>query len=79
MSDNSGSLAYSNDLLRGGFSREQAEASASAMFRLIDSQLVSRSYLDQRLAEFKVEIIQWMVGIMVVQSGVTAILFKLMH
>lgn len=79
MSDNFDSLAYSNDLIRGGFSREQAEALASAMFRLIDSQLVSRSYLDQRLAEFKVEIIQWMVGIMIVQSGVTAVLFKLMH
>lgn len=61
------------------FSREQAEAQASAMFRSIDSQLVSKGYLDQRLAEFKTEIVQWMFGVMIVQSGVTALLFKFMH
>ena len=79
MSDNFDSLAYSNDLITGGFPREQVEAQASAMFRLIDSQLVSKGYLDQRLAEFKADIAQWMFGVMIVQSGVTALLFKLMH
>ena len=79
MSDNFDSLAYSNDLIRGGFPREQAEAQASAMFRLIDSQLVSKGYLDQRLTEFKADIVQWMFGVMIVQSGVTAVLIELLH
>ena len=69
MSDNFDALAFSNDLIRSGFPREQAEALASAMFQLIDSQLVSKAYLDQRLAGFKVEIVQWMFSAMLVQSG----------
>lgn len=61
------------------FSREQAEAQASAMFRSIDNQLVSKGYLDQKLAEFKADIVQWMFGALIVQSGVTAVLIKLLH
>jgi hypothetical protein len=78
MSDNFDSFAYSTDLVSGGFPREQAEALASVMFRLIDSQLVSRSYLDQRLAEFKVELIQWVFGALLVQSGLIIGAIKLL-
>jgi len=49
------------------------------MFQLIDTHLVTKDYLDMRLAQLKSEMIQWMVGLMVVQSGVTAVLFKLLH
>jgi hypothetical protein len=78
MSDNFDSLAFSNDLIRSGFPREQAEALASAMFRLIDSQLVSKAYLDQRLAEFKVAIFQWVFGAMLVQTGLIIGAIKLL-
>jgi hypothetical protein len=78
MSDNFDSLALSNDLMQGGFPREQAEALASAMVRLIDSHLVTRAYLDQRLAAFKVEIFQGMFVAMVVQAGLIVGLIKLL-
>ena len=77
MSDNFDSLAYSNDLIRGGFAREQAEALASAMFRLVDSQLVSKAYLDQRLSDLKAQLLQVMFGALVVQGGLIVGLIKL--
>ncbi|MYM34392.1 hypothetical protein GTP38_08585 [Duganella sp. FT94W] len=63
---------------------------ASALFQLIDSHLVTKDELDIRLAELraefreshaalKAELIQWMCGILVVQTGMTAVLFKLLH
>ncbi len=77
MSDNFDSLAYSNDLIRGGFPREQAEALASAMFRLVDSQLVNKAYLDQRLSDLKAQLLQVMFGALVVQGGLIVGLIKL--
>lgn len=78
MSDNFDSLAYSNDLIRGGFSREQAEALACAMFRLVDSQLVSKAYLDQRLSDIKAQLLQVMFGALIVQGGLIVGLIKLL-
>jgi len=80
MSDNFDSLAYSNsnDLIGGGFPREQAEALASAMFRLVDSQLVSKAYLDQRLSDLKAQLLQVMFGALVVQGGLIVGLLKLL-
>jgi hypothetical protein len=73
-------------LVEGRFTEQQAKALASALLQLIESQLVTRDYLDMRLAELRMEMagmkadmIQWVVGLMVVQSGVTAVLFKLLH
>ena len=73
-------------LVEGGFPEKQAKALASAMFQLIDSHLVTKSYLDMRLAELraemaqmKSELIQWMVTILIVQTGTTAVLLKLLH
>ncbi|HWW73117.1 MAG TPA: hypothetical protein VN089_24495 [Duganella sp.] len=66
-------------LIEGGFPEKQAKALASAMYRLIDSHLVTSSHLDMRIAQLKSELIQWMVTIMIVQTGATAVLFKLMH
>jgi hypothetical protein len=82
MSDKFDSLAFSTDLIKGGFSREQAEAIASAMFRLMDSQLVTKDYLDLRLSQFKAElkaeILQWVFGAMLIQSGLVVGLVKLL-
>ena len=79
MPENFDTLAFSNTLIRGGFTREQAEEMASAMFQLIDSQLVTRDYLDLRLAQLKTEWLQYTFGAVVLQSGITAVLFKLLH
>lgn len=79
MANNFNMVAFMDALIEGGFSEKQAKALANAMFQLIDTHLVTKDYLDMRLAQLKSEIIQWMVGLVVVQSGVTAVLFKLLH
>lgn len=79
MANNFNMVAFMDALIEGGFSEKQAKALANAMFQLIDTHLVTKDYLDMRLAQLKSEIIQWMVGLVIVQSGVTAVLFKLLH
>ncbi|MBV6322550.1 CCDC90 family protein [Duganella violaceipulchra] len=72
-------VMFMDTLIEGGMPEKQAKAMASAMVQLIDSQLVTKNFLDMRLAQLKSELIQWMVGVIVVQTGLTAVLFKLMH
>ena len=86
MPDNFNSVEFMDTLVEGGFPEKQAKALASAMFQLIDSHLVTKSYLDMRLAELraemaqmKSELIQWMVTFLIVQTGATAVLLKLLH
>lgn len=86
MPDNFNAVEFMDTLVEGGFPEKQAKALASAMFQLIDSHLVTKSYLDMRLAEIRAEmaqmksdLIQWMVTILIVQTGATAALFKLLH
>ncbi|OFA00129.1 hypothetical protein DUGA2_49610 [Duganella sp. HH101] len=81
--NNFDSVAFMDTLTEGGFSEKQAKALTSAMIQLMDSHLVTRDYLDLRLAQLKSELIQWItqwtLGAVVVQTGVIAVLFKLMH
>lgn len=83
MPNNFDSVAFMDTLTEGGFSEKQAKALTSAMIQLMDSHLVTRDYLDLRLAQLKSELIQWITqwtfGAVVVQTGVIAVLFKLMH
>ena len=79
MADNFNSVEFMDTLIEGGFPEKQAKALASAMFQLIDSHLVTKNYLDTRLAELRAELIQWMVTILIVQTGATALLLKLVH
>ena len=79
-------VAFMDGLTEGGFSEKQAKALSAAIFQLVESQLVTRDYLDARLGELRLEIarmksdlIQWMCGIVIVQTGMTAVLFKLLH
>lgn len=90
MADNFNSVAFMDTLIDGGFPEKQAKALASAMFQLIDSHLVTKSYLDMKLmelraqwradlAQLKSELIQWMVTVLVVQTGAITLLLKFMH
>ena len=86
MANNFNSVEFMDTLIEGGFPDKQAKALASAMFQLIDSQLVTKSYLDMRMAELraemaqlKAELIQLIITVVVVQTGVTAVLFKFLH
>jgi hypothetical protein len=86
MANNFNMVAFMDALVESGFSDKQAKGLASAMFELIDSNLVTKNHLDMRMAELRMEMaslkadmIQWMVGLLVVQSGLIAALFKLLH
>jgi hypothetical protein len=79
MSNTFDTVTFMDTLVEGDFSQKQAKALTVALLHLIDMHLVTKDYLDMRLAQLKFEIIQWMVGLMLVQSGVTAVLFKLLH
>jgi len=83
MTNNFDPVAFMDTLVEGGFSDRQAKALASSLFQLIDSQLVTKSYLDMRLAQdlasLKSELLQYMFGLLIVQTGMTAVLFKLLH
>ncbi|MYM74488.1 hypothetical protein GTP55_24500 [Duganella sp. FT109W] len=94
MSNNFNMVAFMDTLVEGGFSQQQAKALAVALFQLIESHLVTKEYLDLRLSELqtglraefreglsslKAELIQWLCGILIVQTGATAVLFKFLH
>jgi hypothetical protein len=86
MANNFDSVEFMDTLIEGGFPDKQAKALASAMYQLIDSQLVTKNYLDMRMAELraemaqlKAELIQLIITVVVVQTGVTAVLFKFLH
>jgi len=48
-------------------------------FHVIDSHLITKGYLDTRIAQLKSDLIQWLVTIVIVQTGATAVLFKLLR
>ena len=56
----------------------QPEAQAEALADLVNEQLVSRQYLDLRLAEIKADIIKWVAAMLVAQAAIVATLVKLL-
>jgi len=44
---------------------------------LIDDRLVTKEYLDAKLADTRAEIIKWVAGLMLAQAAVIAALVKL--
>ena len=94
MANNFTSVDFMDTLIGGGFTDQQAKAVTSAVFKLIDSHLVTKDYLDMKLvelraelrvefrsaiADLKSELIKWMVSILIVQTGATALMFKFLH
>jgi len=83
-------ITFAQTLADGGFTEQQAQTLAKATYQLIESELVTKADLqafglevDRKLEKLKSELIQWIAqwifGAVVVQSGITAVLFKLMH
>ncbi|MBI4753828.1 MAG: DUF1640 domain-containing protein [Betaproteobacteria bacterium] len=61
-----------------GFTEEQAEAQTRMIADLVDEQLVSRRYLDERLKELEYRLVIRLGGMMVVAVGIVATLVKLL-
>ena len=90
MSNTFNPIAFAERLAGGGFTEQQAQTLAAAVYDLIDSELVTKADLaafslevDRKLEKLKAELIQWIMrwtfGAIVVQTGVIGVLFKLMH
>jgi len=68
--------AYVKKLRSVGVPEEQAEVQAEALAQLVNDQLVSKQYLDFRLAELKTDLIKWVIGTAGAQVALIVTLLK---
>ena len=61
-------LKLAQRLEAAGFPPKQAQDMASAISETIIETVVTREYLDLRLAELKAEILKWMFGVVGLQT-----------
>ena len=71
-------LAYSKKLRAAGIDSEVADAHAEALRDAIDDRLVTRDYLDTKLADAKTDMIKWVIGLLIAHAGVTIAVIKLL-
>ncbi|MFZ2738127.1 MAG: DUF1640 domain-containing protein [Burkholderiaceae bacterium] len=74
-------LKFSEKLIAAGVPEAQAKAEATALAEVLEinlKDLVTKEHLDYKLAELKTDLIKWVVGLALAQSGLlVGILFKL--
>jgi hypothetical protein len=75
-------LKLARRLEAAGFPAKQAADTAEAIGEAIGESVVTREYLDLRLAELKAslkaELLSWMFGALAAQAGIIVALFKLL-
>jgi len=78
-------LKFARTLKDAGVPGEQAEAFANAFRDATSDELVTRDYLNARIADVetrveaaKADIIKWMAGLLIAQAAVVAMLVKLL-
>ncbi len=65
-------------LKAAGFTEEQAETQTKIIAELVEEQLVTRQYLDERLKELEYRLVIRLGGMIVVAIGVVATLVKIL-
>ncbi|MEW6556520.1 MAG: DUF1640 domain-containing protein [Elusimicrobiota bacterium] len=65
-------------LKKADLTEKAAKEIAETFKETIEDQLITKVYLDQRLAELKTEIIKWVAGMLVAQAAIVATLVKLL-
>ncbi len=65
-------------LTSAGFTEEQAEIQTKIIANLLNEQLVTRQYLDERLKELEYRLIIRLGGMLVIAIGVIATLIKIL-
>jgi len=71
-------LDYVKKLRAVGVPEEQAEVQAQAIIGILASdQVVTKEYLDMRLAELKADLLKWLIGITAGQAALIVTLLKL--
>jgi hypothetical protein len=78
-------LKFARTLKDAGVPDDQAEAFANAFRDATSEELVTRDYLNSRIADVetrvevaKADIIKWMAGLLIAQAAVVATLVKLL-
>jgi hypothetical protein len=71
-------LKLARRLEAAGFSAKQAADTAEAIAEAIGESVVTREYLDLRLAELKIELLTWMFAALAAQAGSIVALLKLL-
>jgi len=78
-------LKFARALKNAGVPDEQAEAFADAFRDATSDELVTRDYLNARVADVetrietaKADIVKWMAGLLIAQAAVVAALVKLL-
>ena len=69
-------LAITKKLSAHGFSREQAEVQAEVLAEVVENNLVTKPYLDIKLAELRNDLLKWFLALMAGQAGLIAWLIK---
>ncbi|MEW6418620.1 MAG: DUF1640 domain-containing protein [Nitrospirota bacterium] len=73
---------YVKKLKAAGVPENQAEVHAEAIAKLVDERLVTKQYLDMRLAELKAditrELIKWILGVSAAQAALIVAILKLL-
>lgn len=69
-------LKLSKRLQDAQFSKEQAESLAEGLNESLKESYVSREYLQSELAKLKIELVVWMIGLMMAQTG---LLWAVLH
>lgn len=73
-------LEFEKKLEKAGFEGKQAEALTKAIAEIVsEDKVVSRQYLDLRLAELKHELIKWMFGMFIGQAAIIISCIKFIH
>ena len=72
-------LKLARRLEAAGFPAKQAADTAEAIAEAIGESVVTREYLDLRLAELKVELLTWMFCALAAQAGVIIALLQLVE
>ncbi len=70
-------LRFSRELKKGGFTEKQAETLADKLGEIVEEQLVSKQYLDLRIAELKNDLIKWLIALLLGQAGLIVALLKI--
>ncbi|MGR3174366.1 MAG: DUF1640 domain-containing protein [Candidatus Scalindua sp.] len=65
-------------LKAAGFTEEQAETQTNIIAQLVEEQLVTRQYLDERLKELEYRLIIRLGSMIVIAIGVVATLVKIL-
>jgi hypothetical protein len=79
-------LTYANKLKEVGISENQAETHAQLLSEIVTNKMVTRPYLDAKLAEMYVkiaelknELIRWVLGAAIAQTSIVLSCMKLIH